>query len=246
MNTRQKILPHPSHEDDEFIEPCFLDRSDWIKSPPFFCTQKISEYLTHLVSRSPLDLTSHTQRIRLYRDLGDAEGIYGALLDLFIALGDKGLQLRKRLLQQTIFSLHPEHYEALSHALENRLTDSRLLPSSPYAVLSGAAGGEAQLVRQIQDSDNIHQEAPLEIAGDLLNSGLIQQAQSVLEEALLATPQHEKISLELLQIYRYTNNRNDCITMFNRLEEAPLAAHEQWAELILTLDQDIDEECTRG
>ncbi len=234
-------LDHPHHEDDEFIEPCFLDRSDWISAPPVFCAQQSADFLTHRVTRNPLDLMSHTQRIRLYRELGDADGTYGALLDLFTALGDKGERLRKRLLQQACYFLEASHYEALMLCLEKKLPESTPLPVSPHAVLSDEAS-TAPLVRQLQTTVNGRGEDPLETACDLLNSGQLQQAQTTLEAALLISPQREEVSLELLQIYRHTDNRNGCITMLNKLDNAPLAAHEQWVELILTLDQSNNEE----
>ncbi len=210
--------------------------------PAISFSRKASEYLAHRVSRRPLDLTSHTQRIRLYYELRDADGTYGALLDLFIALGDKGLALRQRLLQFAAHLLTPEHYETLSTALKNTINTSDHLPVSHCTVLSTGVAGRSALVQQHQKRDSAVDEDPMLIAGDLLNSGQVKQAQSILEQALLANPQRDDISHELLQIYRHTHNRAACIQLLRELEGAPLAAQEQWAELIYTLGQHHNEE----
>jgi len=230
-------------EDDEFIEACFLDSGQWIMFPAIAYAHKVSEYLTHRISRRPLDLISHTQRIRLCYELRDADGTYGALLDLFIALGDKGLALRQRLLRHSARMLTLEHYKTLFAALKHKINASDHLPASHSAVLSaGIAGKPAALVRQHQGSMHDVDEEPLQIAQDLLNSGQIVQAQSILKLALLANPQSDDISLELLQIYRHTHNRSACIQLLRELGGAPLAVQDQWAELIYTLGLHHNEE----
>jgi len=75
------------------------------------------------------------------------------------------------------------------------------------------------------------------IVRDLLNSGQISQAQSILESALLAEPDNDDISDELLQIYRHTHDRSSCIQMLEKLSSSPLAGREKWIELMITLDQ---------
>ena len=50
--------------------------------------------LAHLemhLARKPDDLTSHTRRILIAGQLGDGEATYGALVDLFIVLGERGV-----------------------------------------------------------------------------------------------------------------------------------------------------------
>ncbi len=226
-----------NNEINDFIEPCFLDKDDWIKSPPVNYAQKTSAYLSHQVAREPHDLTSHTQRICLYRDLGDADGIYGALLDLFITLGDKGAALRQRLLQQSAFILTAENYEVLSNILNGTLPVSAQTLSSHHSMLSFNRMSNQEVIRKIENPSIKQEESPLLIARDLLNSGLIEQAQSLLETTLFATPEDEAISEELMQIYRHTNNRDGCVQLLKKLASSQLALRDQWVELILTLDQ---------
>jgi len=230
------------HEIDDFIEPCFLDKRHWIKSPPTDYAQKTSTYLLHQIARRPFDLVSHTQRVCLYRDLGDAEGIYGALLDLFIVLGDKGQALRQRLLQQSAFILTAENYEILSDALSKALTVSARTAQSHHSALSFNKTEDTKVIRKVDQTPDEKEEEPLLVATDLLNSGQVEQAQAILEASLLANPEIHAISEELLHIYRHTNNRDGCIQMLKRLASSQLAARDQWLELVITLDQYNDEE----
>lgn len=54
------------------------------------CGDAIVDYLAHRVARMPLDLHAHVQRIILGARLQDRAGAYAALVDLFLALADKG------------------------------------------------------------------------------------------------------------------------------------------------------------
>lgn len=242
MNTNLETSSCHANENEEFIEPCFIDRSHWIKSPTVSYSHKTAEYLTHLVSRTPVDLISHTQRICLYRELENADATYGALLDLFISLGENGQALRRRLLQQAAHIISQEHYEILFLALKNKIVASDHVPVSHHAVLSSGMAGKPLLLQHHQNPKTLPEEDPAQLAADLLNSGQILRAQDILEQALLATPWRSDLSEELLQIYRHTNNRDDCILMLQQLKSTSFTAQGEWAELILTLDQCHHEE----
>jgi len=224
-------------ETNDFIEPCFLNRSAWINTPPSDNIEKIARYLCHQVAKMPLDLTSHAQRIALYRHQDDAENTYAALLDLFLVLGDKGQPLRQRLLQQTASVITAENYNFLSSTLPAALVITHNTPLSHLSVLSLERTREKEIIQKTDDKASQKKETPLLIARDLLNSGQISQALSILESALLTTPDNSDISNELLQIYRHTHDRSGCMQMLDKLSSSPLAGREQWAELIITLDQ---------
>lgn len=55
-------------------------------------------YLGHRILENPNDLRSHVQRILLLTDGDDESALQGALIDLFIALGERGDALKARML----------------------------------------------------------------------------------------------------------------------------------------------------
>jgi hypothetical protein len=60
--------------------------------------QAILDFVSRRVAAMPLDLLSHTKRIVLFRHHGDSAGVFGAVIDLYIATGSKAVSLRRRLL----------------------------------------------------------------------------------------------------------------------------------------------------
>lgn len=55
-------------------------------------------YLGHRILENPSDLRSHVQRILLLTEGTDESALQGALIDLFIALGERGDALKMRML----------------------------------------------------------------------------------------------------------------------------------------------------
>lgn len=241
MHKTQKIQNPAPEKLDEFIEPCFLDTHLWIKEPPTNNVNKIADYLSHRVSKIPLDLTSHAQRIRLYLALKDSNATYAALLDLFIVLGSNGTLLRKRLLHQASQVISTENYEFISLIPVDAAVISSDTPLSHLAVLSLGRTMEKKVIRKIDNEIPEKTEDPVVTAKDLINSGQIEQARSLLESTLINEPEHAGASEELLQIYRHTHDRDSCVRMLKKLSSSSFAAHDQWVELIITLDQHTTE-----
>ncbi len=241
MNKTKKIQSPTPEKLDEFIEPCFLGTHLWIKEPPTNNVNKIADYLSHRVSKIPLDLTSHAQRIRLYLALKDSDATYAALLDLFIVLGSNGALLRKRLLHQASQVISTENYQFVSLMPSGVSPISSDTPLSHLAVLSLSRTTENKIIRKIDNEIPEKTEDAVVTAKDLINSGQIEQARSLLESILIKEPERTDASEELLQIYRHTHDRDSCVSMLKKLSSSSFAAHDQWVELIITLDQHATE-----
>ncbi len=241
MNGTPKIQSPAPEKLDEFVEPCFLGTHLWIKKLPSNNINKISDYLSHRVSKIPLDLTSHAQRIRLYLALKDSDATYAALLDLFLILGSNGALLRKRLLHQASQVISTENYAFLSLIPVGVPTLSSDTPLSHLAVLSLSRTAENKIIRKIDNEIPEETEDAVVTAKDLINSGQIEQARSLLESTLINEPERADASEELLQIYRHTHDRDSCVRMLKKLSSSSFAAHDQWVELIITLDQHTTE-----
>ena len=59
------------------------------------------------LARQPRDLAGHSRRVQLARHSGNREAVYGALVDLFIALAGHGVGLKSALLSQSALLLGP-------------------------------------------------------------------------------------------------------------------------------------------
>ncbi|MEN8166364.1 MAG: hypothetical protein ABFR65_02680 [Pseudomonadota bacterium] len=198
---------------------------------------KAVEYLDHAISRTQNDLRSHVQRVYLYIDKKDADTVYGALVDLFIILKESGRPLRERMLEASRTVLGEKRYRFLVQHLDSGIRATDAVPPSRTSLLSKGLSGTNQLVMK-QNSREISQQDPLEVAHDHLEYGQIDEARKVLEMAILREPHRPELHQDLLEIYRSTNAREPFLAMRRRLnaDNSPLA--DTWQKLALAFAEE--------
>ncbi|VAW83243.1 hypothetical protein MNBD_GAMMA13-1953 [hydrothermal vent metagenome] len=232
--TSQKSGPEESLVEASFCIPVNnrlqLDVSSW--------HDKAADYLTFAVARFPHDLCSHVRRISLLQRHKNEAGLQGALIDLFIALQGKGRQLRERMLTVSKPVLREENYVFLSKFLDTGLSALDALPSSRYSVLSKGVTGTSQLVQRSHTQDTVIQD-PLAQAHDHIEYGQLDIAMDILESAILETPSRQELHLELLGIYRATNEADRYLAMRERLGPNINPSHDAWMELAGYLRVDV-------
>lgn len=213
------------------FEPGFVQCQGWLAAPPVAANQRLVDYLSHCVSKHPQDLRVHVQRILLCLRLQLPEALFGALLDLFIALGEKGYALRQRILEQCVTRL-PEPYYAFLRSRQLAGIDGRdvVLPCR-YSRLTQGVTGRLDFIGLSTDQPMAAKTGIMALARDLLDSGMIADARELLESALLESPDDLPLSQELLIIYRHTRDAVALATMLRRLEGRPLAAQADWLAL---------------
>jgi len=189
------------------------------------------EYLTHNVSRNPSDLQSHIQRIYMYLADFDGDRIYSAVLDLFISLGNKGFQLRRRILRESRHILKLQQYGALRDKLECGVDASDPMPLAPYSVLTKSYTGQPKLIERISTTRPEPAEFdPILEAGQYLEYGQIQEAKTLLEGAVLDEPWRKDLQDDLLDIYRVTLDGEACDAMYQRLTDSFIPDHHAWTQ----------------
>jgi hypothetical protein len=160
------------------------------------------------------------------------------MLDLYLALGDKGERLRQQLLRKARKLLsQEEHYLFLSHHQQG-LQSHQPLPASPYSVLGNFFSGDMHLIKvQKAEPEPVSREIdPLELAHQELNYGDITVAQEILEEALLKSPQRLGLHYSLLEIYKHTRSLDCFLAMKRRLGDGPTIAQTAWNQMQKTLE----------
>lgn len=170
--------------------------------------QRFSKAMLH---RQPGNLRLHVQRIFcLAADMEcQAAAMQGALLDLFIVLGEKGIALRRRMLSVAHPFINNEAIDFFTDHLMCGLDARTPVSFKAHSVLTGGFDGTAtMLIRQSSTERNaelsLYEEAAL-----LLEYGDVEQAQLLLEEALRQQPD-EQTAEDLLAIYQYQND-NDAL-----------------------------------
>lgn len=99
-------------------------------------------FLEMYLARQPDDLTRHAERVRIACQLNDGEAIYGALVDLFIALSKRGVGLKSAMLSQTALQLEQAQRRFLaSHLADGVRADENVQPPARRSVLTRGLAG---------------------------------------------------------------------------------------------------------
>ncbi len=192
--------------------------------------EKAADFLARGVARSPINLITQIQRLNLCLAKRDAEGTYGALLDLFITLGEKGLLIRRRMLLRAKPLLTDEQFQALALRLDTGISAADPMPPSPNSVLSKGLTGIRQLVVRIHDDEG-RQRDPLDEAIEYLEYSQIDKAKEILEKAVLADPSRKDLQHNLLTIYRASNDQEGFSAMQDKLRNLETPVSDEWKKL---------------
>ncbi|MFZ1301597.1 MAG: hypothetical protein WAQ27_03400 [Candidatus Microsaccharimonas sp.] len=167
------------------------------------------------VARDPLDIEAHTRRVLLASRPPLTDRAFGALVDLFLALGDRGRGLRRQLLEQAMPWLDPDDAHFLRAHLDTPLPRGAQLPSQRWSVLDTAVLGSLNMVG-LQRRE-VAQETPFQQAMSLLEYGDLAGARGMLEAALLEEPENEEVKRELLAIYQHSRDDTGKAEMADKL-----------------------------
>lgn len=186
-------------------------------------------FLAHQIARAPEDLRAHVQRIYLHIADRNVEEIYGALVDLFIVLGAKGVPLRHRMLGAAKKLLDREQYQALARKLDGGVHAADSIPPAPASMLTKGTRGTHLMVERLSPHTASLLE-PLDEAHSYLEYGQLEEAREVLEDALLNEPWRPELHQALLEIYRDTLDLGRFHTMRKLVNAAKNPAADLWAE----------------
>jgi hypothetical protein len=222
-----------------FVQAAFLDIPAWSLTPPKdFDLKQWATHLAHRSAQEPRNLLHHVRRIYLHIALKEPKELYGALLDLYLALGDKGERLRLRLFAKAKPLLPQEQTELFTRHQESGLQTQQPLPPSQHSVLGNFMTGAKRLTTQQSVTGKPTEWAgdPLELAREELNFGDISVAQQILEEAVMQSPQRLGLHYGLLEIYKHTHSLEDLISMRARLGDDLGLAQSAWNQTQTALE----------
>jgi hypothetical protein len=223
-----QLGPIPEHL-IESMEPMYpVLGSTGLCFPPEY-HKLLADYFCHCIARDPNDLRSHVRRIFLEREQGRNIRLYAALFDLFIALGNRGSELRHRMLRLAKANLEPHQYNLLHESLAKGL-DSIGAPIVHGSVLSRGIEGTLDLVSPAVEERTGPRDALIE-AREYLEYSQLDEARSLLERAVLQEPQRSDLHLELLAIYRSTRNESNFAKMVQELDGMTNPVPKAWQEL---------------
>jgi len=172
---------------------------------------KIIDFLANEVARKPKDLRLHTQRLFQHLEYKDSESVYGVLLDLFIALGNQGLPIKKRMLNLSKPFLSEKQIEVF-RAHHGLIEPQTPVLTSIHSILSLGYTGTNKLLynAKIITEQSNKSTKPLRMAVAYIRQGHLDPAQKLLEKAVLEGNILKQTHQKLLDIYVFTKNEQDC------------------------------------
>jgi hypothetical protein len=182
------MAPAATFADDESCagEAAFcLGRPHALVAATGLAVERAGDHLAHAVARDPGNLAAHVQRIGLWITAGSPGRLFGAMIDLALALGTRGRPLRERMLLLATPALHRAHAEALRALLDGVDADAPM-PAVPGSVLNRAHTGTLDLVRRDVPAADVRD--PLLTADDYVHEGNVGAALALLDEAIAADP----------------------------------------------------------
>lgn len=185
-------------------------------------------FLNAAVARNPLDLRRQVQRVVFLLDSAEPERLFGALTDLWLALGQSGRGLRSTLLEAAGSHLADDQMAWLTKHLDTPLNSGDVLPVTQGSVLSGGLVGESQLVARERTRGRPGERDPVQAAIELLEHGHLEEARDLLEQALLADPGNTVAEGELLEIYRRSRDEAGFAAMRERLQASGVVLSPAW------------------
>ncbi|MFO1414955.1 MAG: hypothetical protein U1F10_13795 [Burkholderiales bacterium] len=187
-------------------EPVFgLDRTRDLHVRERWQRRAAGTFLAHAVAREPANLVAHVQRILLWLEERDDDQAFGALLDLFIELGTRGIDLRARMLTAGYGIIGDAHRQYLRGLLVTGAHRNLAHPPAPWSVLTHGLRGTLDAVAIDERTGGERYDAVAR-ARDELFAGDVTAAQATLEREVALHPEHAQAGADLLAVYRHTHN----------------------------------------
>ena len=174
-----------------------------------YSTSQISDFLANAIASSPNDLRLHTQRLFHQIELKDNRAVYGALIDLFISLSEKGLPIKKRMLNLAKPFLSAKEV-AFIRAHSGLITPKTAIPPTNHSILSLGYSGTSILLKKTASFLIKNSTKALRTAIIYIRKGQLKPAKNLLEKSVLAGNINKETHQKLLDIYIFTKDKTGC------------------------------------
>ncbi len=187
------------------------------------------DFFRHEISRNPENIRRHMQRINYIITLGQQLLLFGAIIDLFIVLKDKGVALKQRILRLSNPVLDKQHFLFLKKHLTKPLSKRDKLPNDSCSILTSGLSGSYKLVQRFKINEKQNNDIIFTVIHEL-NQGKTDQALSMLEDAINAEPERVMLHQLLLRLYRKTANLERFNKIYLGLYHASMPLKQQWID----------------
>jgi hypothetical protein len=187
------------------------------------------EKLVFLIAKKPKFLINHVQRIYFCFQKNLNKQLFAAIIDFLIVLNQHGAAISWRMLLGAKSRLTPEQFKEIKSYLNSDCADTSLLTGNQYSVFSKGLVGTNKMIRQIEKEEKV--DDPLIIALDHIEYSQLDEAKTVLEEAILVQPDRPDLRHELIDLYKLTGDFNRFYQMVAKLTRLGINMTDDWIQL---------------
>jgi hypothetical protein len=187
------------------------------------------ERLVFLVTKKPKCLANHMQRIYYCFHKNLTDQLFAAIVDFLIVLNQQGQEISWRVVLGAKSKLSSEQFQKLKGYLKDHNIDANLLLGNQYSVFSKGLVGINKMIQPIEQEEQTND--PLIIALDHIQYSQLDEAKTVLEEAILAQPERQELRLELCNLYKSTGDSSRFHQMLARLTRLGIRLADDWNQL---------------
>ena len=188
--------------------------------------ENILENLVFEITKNPKQLITHIQRINYCYKRQNSEQLFAALSDFFRVLEHKGVAISRRMFAGVKSKLAEDRVNELHNFLEGTAE----LTENKYCVLGIGIIGTVNLVQQIYSSGEDEHD-PLALARDYIEFSQLEDAKRVLEKAIVEISEREALHVELLRLYKATQDSEGFHKMYDALKTLDNPMQGEWDKL---------------
>lgn len=178
------------------------------------------------VQRNPRFLLAHTQRILYHRKHHQAEPLWNALCDFFLAVGEQGRGLRENLLHKCTKLLNTDQYQFLLEHIKLELTPGKL---AAFTIQQRNPGGQHLVPEFVLDRAlPLSATHAIDKARQYSSVSDYNNAIMTLEAALQIDPGDSQVCDILLDLYLQLGAKQAFFKTYNALLGYQLARKERW------------------
>jgi hypothetical protein len=200
----------------------------WLSEHP-----DLLNFLVASISRRPQNLVTHIQRICLCYRRNLSEHLFGAMVDFFTVLDGHAGDFCGRLLDKVLPKLNASHAFLLNQYLQEKDFETLYLVQNSFAVMGKGLQGTTQLIVKVAENAAPEEKSqdPLDLARDYIEYSQFQEAKVVLTTAILETPAHKALHLDLLELFKSLQDVKGFVAIQQQLVEQGNPYAELWNEL---------------
>lgn len=175
-------------------EPHFVFKNtNWIRIHANIPDERFLQYIDYSIRKQSTDLLSHVRKIAFLQDQQDQENLNGAINALFSILGEKGLPLKKNILNRSKNILNAADYDRL---VKN--TEIQNIPTS-----DGGLDKTDSFISEFEQPqyDQLQPVDTGSIAESYIENGQLEEAMDCLEEYLLTHLDDPELGQTLGDLY---------------------------------------------